>query len=354
MFGSVGLTRKLGPKASLTIGGSAFSTRERETYDIQGQYWLNETGSDEELGVGTYMEHARNLLNSNTQTLRAMAELRPSSGHRIQAGALMKWEQIKENTREWEFRDSAGYSMPHLGDRLELIYNLKSVQDISSSRWELFVQDTWRHETAAGIFSLNYGMRLSHWSWNDETILSPRASLGFVPAANDRLTFRLATGLYYQAPFYKELRDTVTANGATTVSLNRNIQSQRSLQVVGACEYRFRIDGRPFQFTAETYYKAQSRLNPYNVDNVKIVYDASRATRCYVMSYDMVADDIRATKGVDVTVLERRQAAKLFKEHVPGVADAYIILTVANNSHTSFFFDVCRGKIYGDIHYRHL
>ncbi len=285
-FASLSLTRNIGQSATITLGASAFATREREAYDIQGQYWLNEAGSDEELGVGTYMEHARNLLNSNTQTLRAIAEYKPAN-HRIMAGALMKWEKIDENTREWEFRDSAGYSMPHYSDRLELIYNLKSVQEISSQRLELFAQDTWRHETSAGILSLNYGIRLSHWSWNGETLVSPRASLGFVPSANDRLTLRLATGLYYQAPFYKELRDTVTTEGATVVQLNRDIQSQRSFQILAGGEYRFRVADRPFQFTTEIYYKAQSRLNPYNVDNVKIVYYGRNEGTGYVAGIDM-------------------------------------------------------------------
>ena len=199
----------------------------------------------------------------------------------------MKWEQIEENTREWEFRDSAGYSMPHYADRLELIYNLKSVHDINSRRLELYAQDTWRHETSAGVVSLNYGLRLSNWSWNGETLLSPRASVGFVPASNDRLTLRLATGWYYQAPFYKELRDTITANGATVVKLNRDIQSQRSFQILAGGEYRFRVSGRPFQFTTEVYYKAQSRLNPYNVDNVKIVYYGRNEATGYVAGIDM-------------------------------------------------------------------
>ncbi len=271
LFGSLNISRKLGQYSTLTLGASAFSTKERETYDIQGQYWLDETNTAEQLAVGTYMEHARNLLTSKTQTLRAQYELR-RGGHQLQTGLLFKHEKISENTREWEFRDSAGYSMPHYGDRLELIYNLKSVQSISSNRLELYLQDTWRKELNAGILSLNYGARLSHWSWNDEWLFSPRASVGFVPAANDNLTFRLATGMYYQAPFYKELRDTTTIDGATTVQLNREIKSQRSFQVLLGGEYKFRVVERPFKFTTELYYKAQSRLNPYNVDNLKVVY----------------------------------------------------------------------------------
>lgn len=284
-FGALSLSRRMGARSLMTLGASAFSTREREAYDIQGQYWLDDTGTSQQLGVGTYMEHARNLLTSETQSLRAQYEWRPGT-HTVHVGLLWKHESIRENSREWEFRDSAGYSMPHTGDRLELIYNLKSVQSVNSNRLEIFLQDTWRKELKVGVLSLNYGARLSHWSWNSETLFSPRASLGFIPARNENWTFRLATGMYYQAPFYKELRDTVTADGATTVRLNRDIQSQRSWQIVAGTEYKFRIGNRPFKFTTEAYYKAQSRLNPYNVDNVKIVYYGRNEGSGYVTGID--------------------------------------------------------------------
>lgn len=285
LFGAINISRRLGERSRLTIGASAFSTRERETRDIQGQYWLDDTNTSEQLGVGTYMEHARNQLNSSTQTIRALYEFRPRE-HHIQAGLLWRAEQVDENTREWEFRDSAGYSMPHYADRLQLIYNLKSVQEISSHRFEAFVQDTWHHDANVGTFSLNYGARLSYWSWNGETLFSPRASLGFVPAAANRWTFRVATGLYYQAPFYKELRDTTTINGSTVVNLNKDIKSQRSFQVVLGTDFRFRVAGRPFKFTAEAYYKAQSRLNPYNVDNLKVVYYGRNEANGHVVGAD--------------------------------------------------------------------
>ncbi len=285
MYGALNISRKFGERSTLTLSASAFSTKERETYDIQGQYWLDDANTAEQLAVGTYMEHARNFLTSNTQTVRALYEFK-HRGHHLQTGFLFKHESIRENTREWEFRDSAGYSMPHYGDRLELIYNLKSVQSISSNRLELYAQDTWRTESKLGIFSINYGARLSHWSWNGEWLFSPRASIGFVPAKNDNLTFRLATGMYYQAPFYKELRDTMTIDGATVVQLNRDIKSQRSFQVVLGGEYKFRVADRPFKFTTEVYYKAQSRLNPYNVDNLKIVYYGRNEGTGYVAGVD--------------------------------------------------------------------
>lgn len=284
LFGAVKLGRRIG-KGELSLSASAFTTREREAYDIQGQYWLNETNGDEQLGVGTYMEHARNWLNSRAESAKLSYVLRRGS-HHLQTGLGWRHEDIKENAREWEYRDSAGYSMPHTGTDVRVIYNMRSVNNISSKHMELYAQDTYRHESRAGILSANYGARLSYWNWNSEWLFSPRVSLGFVPAGNDDFTFRLATGLYYQRPFYKELRDTVTTAGNTTVRLNRGIKSQRSFQVVAGMEYKFRVTGRPFKFTAEAYYKAQSRLNPYNVDNVKIVYYGNNCATGYVIGSD--------------------------------------------------------------------
>ena len=286
LFGTAKLTRRINSRSNLSLAYSAFSTKERETYDIQGQYWLNETNGDEQLGVGTYMEHARNLLTSNTQTLRLAYDLRRRE-HTMLAGMAWRHESIRENAREWESRDSSGYSIPHTGNDLKLIYNLKSVNQVKSNHLEAFLQDTWRHESRAGILSFNYGARLSYWSWNSEWLFSPRVAMGFVPQRNDNFTFRLATGLYYQRPFYKELRDTLTTAGNTTVQLNRSIKSQRSYQILAGMEYKFRIAQRPFMFTAEVYYKAQGNINPYNVDNVKVVYYGQNIAKGFVAGIDL-------------------------------------------------------------------
>lgn len=286
LFGTLSLSHSFTDRTKLSLLASAFTTKERETYDIQGQYWLDETNTTEQLGVGTYMEHARNYLDADVKSLKLAFSHRPQ-GHDIQAGLTWKHETIEENSREWEMRDSAGYSIPHTGDRLDLIYNLRSSNRISSNRLEMFGQDTWRFTNAnGGIFSLNYGMRLSYWSWNKEWLFSPRVSLGIIPAFNDNFTFRLATGLYYQSPFYKELRDTVTTGGSTRVELNRNIKSQRSFQVVAGGDYKFKMLGRPFKFTTEVYYKALSNLIPYNVDNVKIVYYGGNVGSGYTTGID--------------------------------------------------------------------
>ena len=286
LFGTAKLTRRINDRSNISLAFSSFSTKERETYDIQGQYWLNQTESAEQLGVGTYMEHERDLLTSNTNTLKLDYNVRRRA-HTLLTGVAWKHERIKENSREWESRDSSGYSIPHTGNDLMLIYNLKSVNEISSNHFEMYLQDTWRHESSIGILSVNYGARLSYWTWNNEWLFSPRVSMGYVPAKNDNFTFRLATGLYYQRPFYKELRDTVTTDGNTVVRLNKNIKSQRSFQLLAGMEYKFRVANRPFRFTAEAYYKAQGNINPYNVDNVKVVYYGENIAKGYVAGIDL-------------------------------------------------------------------
>ncbi len=297
LFGTAKLTRKLNDRSNLSLAFSAFTTKERETYDIQGQYWLDDAIVGKQLSVGTYMQHARNLLTSSTQTLKLDYNLRRKE-HTLLAGMAWKHDRIKENAREWESRDSSGYSIPHTGNDLMLIYNLKSKNEITTNHMEAYVQDTWRKESSLGIISVNYGARLSFWSWNKEWLFSPRVSMGYVPSKNDNFTFRLATGLYYQRPFYKELRDTVTTSGNTVVQLNKDIKSQRSFQLLAAMEYKFRVMKRPFKFTSEVYYKAQGNMIPYNVDNVRIVYYGQNLAKGFVTGIDLKVYG-ELTKGTD-------------------------------------------------------
>ena len=286
LFGTASITRHLTDSMHLKLLWSAFHTKEQERYDIQGQYWLDDTQSSEQLGVGTYAEHARNYLEANVQSLKLMFN-RQLRHHDIEAAMTVKWEHIKEQSREYEMRDSSGYSVPHTGNRLDLIYTLASVQDMKSTRLEGYVQDTYKWNRKETFFSLNYGVRFANWSFNKETIVSPRVSLAIVPGRNPNLTYRFATGLYYQAPFYKELRDTTTRAGVTVVTLNNNIKSQRSLQFIAAVDYRFKMKERPFKFTAEAYYKALSNLIPYNVQNVKITYYGENLCSGYAAGIDL-------------------------------------------------------------------
>ena len=287
LFGTASITRHLTDSAHIKLLWSAFHTKEQERYDIQGQYWLDDTGSAENLGVGTYAEHARNYLTANVQSLKLMYQ-RTLRNHDIEAALTYKWEHIEEQSREYEMRDSSGYSIPHTSNRLDLIYTLNSKNDMRSERVEGYIQDAFKWHRGETFYKLNFGVRFSHWSFNKETTVSPRVSLAIVPGSNPDLTYRFAMGLYYQAPFFKELRDTTTMGGITVATLNRNIKSQRSLQFHAALDYRFKMLGnRPFKFTAEAYYKALSNLIPYNVQNVKITYYGENMTSGHAYGLDM-------------------------------------------------------------------
>ena len=278
-FGTLGITRNITRNTSLSLLGSAFYTKEQEKYDIQGQYWLDQTETSENLGVGTYFEHARNYLSARVMSAKLMLRHKVQK-HNVEAAVTLKREHIEENSIEYEMRDSAGYSVPHTGKDLYMIYSMKARNELNASRMETYIQDTYRF--SGGIadstgngqthYTLNYGVRMSHWNFNRETILSPRISLAIIPANHENTTLRLAAGLYYQAPFFKELRDTTTVNGVTVVSLNEKIKSQRSIHFIAGYDYRFRMNDQRFKFSAEAYYKALSNIVPYSVSNVKVVY----------------------------------------------------------------------------------
>lgn len=309
-FGAVGITRNFGEKTSLSLIASAFNTREQEKYDIQGQYWLTQTETSENLGVGTYFQHARNYLKAHVESAKLLFKTKYKK-HDIEGAFTFKKEKITENSVEYEMRDSSNYSIPHTGKDLYMIYSMRAKNVLNANRIEAYVQDAFRFTSnnEKTLYTLNYGVRLSHWSYTKETIVSPRVSLGIIPAFNENITMRFATGLYYQAPFFKELRDTTTQNGITYASLNSKAKSQRSIHFIAGFDYRFRMNNRSFKFTAEAYYKALGNLVPYSVNNVKVVYYGSNESSGHAAGIDL----------------------KLYGEFVPGT-DSWLSLSLMNTS----------------------
>jgi hypothetical protein len=309
-FGTLNLTRRFNDKTSLSFLTSAFYTKEQERYDIQGQYWLTQTETSENLGVGTYMEHARNYLTANVESFKLMLNHKTKK-HEFQAGMTYKIEKIKENSREYEMRDSSGYSIPHTGTDLKMIYSLAVNNELNANRIEAYFQDTYKFTSPGGhsFFTMNYGIRFSHWNFNQESIVSPRLSLGIVPAFNHNVTLRFATGLYYQAPFFKELRDTSTVNGITYATLNDKIKSQRSIHFIAGIDHRFKMNERQYKFSAELYYKALSNLIPYSVNNVKVVYYGQNECSGHAAGLDL----------------------KLYGEFVPGT-DSWVSFSLLDTS----------------------
>ena len=309
-FGSLDITRNFGKNTSLSLIASAFYTKEQETYDIQGQYWLTQTETSENLGVGTYFQHARNYMKANVQSLKLLLKTKIKK-HTIETALTFKNEHIKEYSVEYEMRDSSRYSIPHTGEDLYMIYSMRARNTLNANRIEAYAQDTYRFTSPGehSLFTLNYGIRLSHWSFNGETIVSPRLSLGVIPAFNHNVTMRFATGIYYQAPFYKEIRDTTTIDGVTYATLNKKAKSQRSIHFIAGMDYRFTMSKRPYKFTVEAYYKALSDLVPYSINNVKVIYYGNNECSGHAAGLDM----------------------KLYGEFVPGY-DSWISLSLMDTN----------------------
>lgn len=319
-FGALSAEGQVSEEVKICFDASGFYTNERENFDITGQYVLSNgstdgstpgnihteeidpmSGQTEVLGTGIFHQHARNSLEAGVATL-AHHGAWTRGQNTLSWGVSGQAEFITDRISEWEWRDSAGYSMPNDGSSMELYYAMRGDTTMRSVRVQAYLQNMHRWSTSSGQWILTVGGRLQWWSWNNEVLPSPRASIEWQPGWKRDFCFRLATGLYYQAPFYKELRDTITGNdGVTRISLNPDLKAQRSVHVVLGGDYYFRAWGRPFKLTAEAYYKYIDRMESYTVDNVRVRYSGQNDSEGYAAGLDL----------------------KLYGELVPG-ADSWI------------------------------
>ena len=316
IFGALTLKHNPNEKTELGLQASAFSSKEIETYDITGEYWLGDATTENDnnqnaLEIARYHEHARNRLSSTIMNVGHYGSSKIKN-NTLKWGATVQMEKINDRISEWEKRDSAGYSLPQTGNGVNVISNLYSDNDLSTTRISGYLQDVFKFRTKQGMFTLIGGLRGSYWSYNKEFIFSPRVSLGFIPNFDQNLTFRAATGIYYQSPFYKELRTTVQdAAGNDIIELNKDIKSQRSIHFILGGDYTFRAADRNFKVSADLYYKKLDDLIPYTVDNVKIRYYGENCAKGHAM-------------GIDV---------KFFGEFVPGT-DSWISFSLMKAEQT--------------------
>ncbi len=319
-FGALSAYGQINKEIELGFDLSGFYTNERETFDITGDYVLSSGGADVNssinngmsspsggessgstvLGTGTYHEHARNLLQAGVITLSHHGSW-TRGRNELSWGISGQAELISDRISEWEWRDSAGYSMPNKEREMNLYYAMRGETDMTSGRLQAYIENTHNWQTTQCKVIFTIGGRLNWWSFTNEVLPSPRASLTLQPGWKRDVNFRIATGLYYQAPFYKEVRDTLTTEGVTRVTLNNKLKAPRSVHLVFGADYYFRAWGRPFKFTAEAYGKYMDRLVSYTVDNVRVRYSGKN-------------DAIGYAAGLDL---------KLYGELVPG-ADSWI------------------------------
>ncbi|MEI7489296.1 MAG: TonB-dependent receptor, partial [Chryseobacterium sp.] len=247
--------------------------------------------------AGGQIEHARNDLFVRTYGAQFRSRFSPNPNTDIEVGFKYEKENLKDLTNEWKLVDSAGYSLPHEafvdprnpGD-LKLMYNISGNNHIEPTRMSAYAQYSQKFYWGSSKVFVNAGARVSNWSFNNETIFSPRAQFAIKPDWDSDMLFKLSGGIYYQSPFYKEIKD---LDG----NFNSNIKSQRSIQAILSNDYEFTMYNRPFKLTTELYYKKMNNLIPYYMDNVRIRYSGQNNATGYAY-------------GIDT---------RLFGEFVPGV-----------------------------------
>ncbi len=278
-------------KLNLKFIGSAFKSKESETFDIQGQYYIDELETDfgkptfgdvvANRGVGTFLNHARTNLTAYVFSAEHKGTYTAGT-KQLLWGAKYSNEIISDKLSEWKYIDSAGFSIP-ITDPQQIILQdvVKQKINISSNCVSGFVQGVWKKEMKdSSLVSLIGGIRANYWDLNHQALVGPRATIGLKPSWKKDFLFKFSTGYYYQPPFYRELRD---YNGA----INYNIKAQTSIHFVLTSDYNFKSWKRPFKFVAEAYYKYLDNLIPYEVDNVRIRYSAKNNARGYATGIDL-------------------------------------------------------------------
>jgi hypothetical protein len=189
-------------------------------------------------------------------------------------------QSIDDKLNEWEYLDSAGYNLPYNPNQFNLSKVIKSVADIDITRLTGYVQDNIQFNDSTG-FTLQAGLRYNYNTLNKEFLLSPRAGFSWKPSHwSHDMIFRGAAGLYYQPPFYRELR---RYDG----TVNKALKAQKSWQVTAGMDYNFRSGNRPLRFTAEAYYKHMWDVVPYDIDNVRLRYFGENMAKAYAAGLEM-------------------------------------------------------------------
>ncbi len=300
MLGALTTEYRPTPKLKLKLIASAFRSNETETFDVQGQYFLgqleNNFGSDDlgevafNRGIGTFLDHARNYLTANVISARHIGKW--FNGHRVlDWGVKYQYESITDKLSEWAMIDSSGFSLPLNSGELQVSEVLKTTINLNSNRISGFIQNTWMFSDTSK-HTLTTGVRFHFWDVNKQFIATPRVNYAFDPKwEKTDMIFRASGGLYYQPPFYRELRD---LNG----ELNKDLRAQQSYHAVIGMDYNFKAWRRPFKLVAEVYYKYLNDLVTYEIDNVRIRYYAKNNSRGYATGLDLKVNG-EFVKGIE-------------------------------------------------------
>ena len=294
--------------------GSHYLNREKEAYDILGEYYLSQVESDlgkdnfgevlYSLGVGGLHDWGRNKLNTDVYYAGTRGSWFKEIGKarsELSWGLDYKREVIDDKISQWKRLDSAGHSLPYryntdfnnpvfvdtnayflsVKEGIGIDEFLRSKFDLKSNRVSGFIQNSWRFgDSASARVTLNYGLRFSYWDVNKEFIVTPRMQLTYKPKGKKDILLTAAVGTYYQPPFYREMRD---LDG----KVNTNLRSQKSLHAIVGFNYAFKAWKRNFSFITEAYYKYLWDLVPYKYDNILIRYLGTNSSRGYAAGIDL-------------------------------------------------------------------
>ena len=279
----IGLSALYTPNKKLRLKWmlSRFQNKENENFDIAGSYLFGDRDFDNSsssfgqivnpLGAGFYQNYGRNQLDIAVWNASLKGSL-DKGKHFIQFGNSIEQTNIDDRLYEWEYQDSAGYSLPLNTGLLNKF--LQSSANLSIQKYSGYLQDNINLQGKNGDVTLQGGIRYNYNSMNKEFFISPRLQVSYKPNWTKDVVVKLAAGSYIQPPFYRELRK---YDG----TLNTDVKSQKSYQVVAGLDYNYKRGNRPFRVTTEAYYKQMRDINPYDIDNVRIRYFGNNNAKAY-------------------------------------------------------------------------
>ncbi len=359
---------------SVSLTASSYNTKEQEYYDILSSYGLGEVdanfgsedfgGSEFLQSIGSQLDHARNNLKAQISNIRLKADWRKGS-HLFEFGAKFQHENIKDRINEWQVIDSSGFSLrpPHLlpvNDEpyepftgpIEPYINVNATNDVTIQRISGFAQWSKKSNIKDHTVWYNLGVRAQHWEVSGEglqsdnhTVVSPRGQFAIKPDWDSDMLFRVSGGLYYQPPFYRELRDSLG-------TVHPEVKAQKSVHIVIGHDYSFAMWGRPFKLISEIYYKNLTDVNPFTIDNVKIRYRAKNNAVAYAAGVDLrlhgqfvpgteswfsvgylqTEENIENRGYISRPTDQRLKFALLFQDYVPSVPSLKMYLNLVYNT----------------------
>jgi len=374
LFGTLKGNYKVSEDLSVALAVSTYNTKEQEYYDVLSFYGLGEVSSDFEAenfgdvsqlqSIGSQLDHARNNLNATINSIKVSAIWR-KNGNLFEFGAKYQHEHIKDRINEWQVVDSAGFSLrpPYLEPKndepytpftgpIEPYINVNATNDVDINRISGFAQWSKKSSIKENELWYNVGIRIQNWeisgvgiATNDYTVISPRAQLAYKPNWDKDMLFRISGGLYYQPPFYRELRDSLG-------TVHPEVKAQKSVHIVIANDYSFGLWGRPFKLISEVYYKQLSDVNPFTIDNVKIRYRARNNAVAYAAGVDLrlhgefvpgteswfsigylqTEENIDNRGYISRPTDQRLKLALLFQDYVPSIPSLKMYLNLVYNT----------------------